>query len=287
MTIYNKTTLRNRFIKKQAEQAFAFGYIEKDLLNKIKDSHPVDLYSPNIILSAGLGLLTALILLASTGICMLLFNIGFNSTFFLIAGIVCYIYLEIVTGSKKNFNSGVDKVMMAASAIFIISGLSIMFHTSKPDTWISLVLFLLCSWFAVRYVDMVAGCVAAFSLLVFSFNAYSYLGQFTIFTFPFLLIAVSACIYYVSNHQTICSDYFIYYPVFKGIKILALCTFYLSGNYYVVNDIIQQNYLLNAQSALSIAPWFFWGWTFAIPAIYVANGIKSRDITFLRLGILF
>ena len=283
MTIYNKTTLHNIFIKKQAVQAYAEGYIDKETLGKINAEHPSDLYTPNVFVSVGLGLLTSLVVLAVTGIFFLLFN-SIQSPLMFIMSIACYAALEMVTGSKKHFNSGVDKVLMIASAIFFISGLELLFHSSNPDTWLSFALFLICSWFAFRFVDAIAASVAAISLMIFVFNAYSSFGQFTIFSFPFLLMIVSAIVYVIANKQTNCYDYFIDYPVFKGVRIVALFAFYLSGNYYVVQSIIQQNYLLNAQSVLSVASWFFWGWTFAIPIIYLVAGVKRKDIVLTRIG---
>ena len=277
MTIYNKTTLHNIFIKKQAVQAFAESYIDEETLGKINAEHPSDLYTPNVFVSVGLGLLTSLVILAVTGIFFLLFNSVQSPLLFLMA-IACYVALEMVTGSKKHFSSGVDKVLMVSAAIFLISGLNVLFHSSNHDIWLSFVFFLICAWFAIRFVDVIAGCVATISLLVFVFNAYSSLGQFTIFSFPFLLMIGSALIYFVAKKQSDCRDYFIYYPLFSAIKKVALFAFFLSGNYYVVQSIIQQNYLLNAQSVLSVASWFFWGWTFAIPIIYLVAGMKRKDI---------
>lgn len=285
MTIYNKTTLHNIFIKKQAAQAYAEGYLDKETLGKISAEHPSDLYTPNVFVSVGLGLLTSLVVLAATGIFFLLFN-SIQSPLMFVMALACYAAIEMITGSKKHFSSGVDKVLMAAAAIFFISGLELLFHSSNPDTWLSFVLFFISGWFAIRFVDVIAACVAAISLLVFVFNAYSSLGQFTIFSFPFLLMVGSALIYFVAKRQSDCSDYFIYYSLFKAIKIVALFAFYLSGNYYVVKSIIEQNYLLNAQSVLSVASWFFWGWTFAIPVIYLVAGMKQKDIVLIRIGAL-
>ena len=285
MTIYNKKTLHNIFIKMQAVQAYAESYIDKETLGKINAEHPSDLYTPNVFVSVGLGLLTSLVILAATGIFFLLFN-SIQSPLMFIIALACYAALEVFTGSKKHFNSGVDKVLMVACAIFFISGLELLFHSSNPDTWLSFALFLICSWFAFRFVDAIAASVAAISLMIFVFNAYSSFGQFTIFSFPFLLMIVSAIVYVIANKQTNCHDYFIDYPVFKGVRIVALFAFYLSGNYYVVQSIIQQNYLLNAQSVLSVASWFFWGWTFAIPIIYLVAGVKRKDIVLIRIGIL-
>ncbi len=286
MTIYNKTTLHNIFIKKQAAQAFAEGFINKETLEKISANHPSDLYSPNVFVSVGLGLLTALIVVAATGIFMLLFNFSFESFFMLMAGVGCYACLEIVTGTKKHFNSGVDKVLMFATAQFIAFGLLGFFHASKPEVCVSFVLFLLFSWFAARFVDMVSGCVAVICFLVFVFNAYNLLGQFTIFSFPYLLMIASAIVYLIAQKKTNRQAYLIDYPVFIGVKVVALFAFYLSGNYYVVQSIIQQNYLLNAQSVLSVIGWFFWGWTFAIPVIYLFNGLKKKSRLLIRMGTL-
>ena len=286
MIIYKKATLENIFIKSQSEKAFAAGYIDNECHERIKAEHPSDLYSPNTFVAIGLGLLTLLIVFATMGLFFLVTSgFHFGSGAFLMMGIACYIGLEIMCSTKKHKNSGVDTVLMLATASFVGFGFSIMLPSNQSDLLLSLILLIISLWFGYRFVNVIGGAVAFICLLIFIFNLYNSLGEFTIFSFPFVLIAVAALIYFIASKQTSRESYFVHYPVFGGIKIVAVFAFYLSGNYYVVDSMIHENYLLNEQSVLS-AGWFFWGWTFALPILYLVAGIKRKDILLIRAGIL-
>lgn len=286
MTIYDKATLQNIFIKSQSAQAFAAGYIDRESYNRIKAEHPSDLYSPNTFVAIGLGLLTLLIVFATMGLFFLVTSgFHFGSAAFLMMGIACYIGLEIMCSTKKHKNSGVDTVLMLATASFMGFGFSIMLSSNQSDLLLSLILLIISLWFGYRFVNVIGGAVACICLLIFIFNLYNSLGEFTIFSFPFVLMAVSAIIYFASKKQTSCTKYLMHYRVYNAIKIVAVFAFYLFGNYYVVDSMIHENYLLNEQSALS-AKWFFWGWTFAIPILYTLAGLVRKDLLLVRAGVL-
>ena len=287
MCRYNTSTLQNIFINKQSAKAFAEGNINHEQYEDIKSKHPASLYSPNIFVAVGLGLLTLLVVMAAGGLGALLFGSFFRTgTLFLLFGVLCYVALEIMCGKKNHKDSGVDIVLMAAVATCMAGGLELFFTPSQEDIFLSFFLLLIFSWFTYRFVDVISGIAAFLSLLVFVFNTYTALGEFTIFSFPFVLMAISALSYYVSEKKTKQNSYFIYYPIFRAIKIVSLFAFYGAGNYYVVESIIHNNYLLTAHSALSFG-WFFWLWTFAVPIVYLFVGIKRKDILFLRTGALF
>ncbi len=287
MSIYNKPELQNIFTTKQSAKAFTEGYINQQQYEDIKSNHPASLYSPNIFVAIGLGLLTLLIIMAAGGLGALLFGSFFRTgTLFLLFGVLCYVALEIMCGKKNHKDSGVDIVLMAAVATCMAGGLELFFSPAQEDIFLSFLLLLIFSWFTYRFVNVISGLAAFLCLLVFVFNTYTALGEFTIFSFPFVLMGLTAFTYYFSENKTKQNSYFVYYPIFKAIKIASLFAFYGAGNYFVVESIIHNNYLLTSHSALSFG-WFFWLWTFAIPIVYLFVGISRKNILFIRTGVLF
>ena len=287
MCIYNKSDLQNIFITKQSAHAFAEGYINLQQFEDIKSKHTTTIYSPNIFVAVGLGLLTILIVLAAGGLGALLFGPFFRSgTLFLLFGVLCYVALEFMCDKKKHKDSGVDIVLMAIVALGMAGGFDLFFIPQLENLFLSLLLLLIFTWFTYRFVNLLSGVAAHISLFVFVFNSYTALGEFTIFSFPFVLIGLSILTYYFAVKNSRHISYFMYYPIFRAIKMVSIFAFYGAGNYYLLDSIINTNYLLTAHSALSFG-WFFWMWTFAVPVVYLLIGIKRKDILFIRTGALF
>lgn len=284
MTAYNHTDLKNLFIRQQADEAVEEQYISAEIKEEIFSKHPVTLYSPNVAVKIGLGVLTAFIILATLGLCALLFNVKSFDTFLLFMGTACYVVLEVMTSQNKHYNSGVDNVLMFAVVILISSGLSIDLHHSE-ETVLSLVVFMLSAWFAIRFADSLAGIVAPIALLSFVFNFYVSLGEFTISTFPFMLIILSGAFNFLANKKSNSIHYSIYQPVWKAASVTALIALYLCGNYYVVAELTDTSYLVTRNSALHLW-WFFWSYTMLVPVVYLWRGIRRRDVIMLRVSIL-
>jgi len=286
MIVYNKTTLRNLFIQQQAEEAAKEGYFSTAILEEVKKAFPVDLYMPDTFVKIGLALLTVFITVCTFGLVALLFNVESFTAFFVTAGVACYIVLEVMTVQKHHYNSGVDNMLMLISATFILSGIAFKLNNNLEGI-LSLISFVIFSWFTARFADRLAGILAVISFLSFVFNVYIGLGEFTSSSFPYILIGVSGVLYYTFHRLKAGSNgYSVYQPVFQTISIIGLCAFYLAGNFYVVDLLTDETYLLQRDSALSLS-WFFWCWTMIVPVLFLVKGIKDKDVFLGRSGIVF
>jgi hypothetical protein len=188
-----------------------------------------------------------------------------------------------MTGIKKHYNSGVDNVLMFACAIFIISGIGFNNLGSNGEILISLVMLLITAWYTVRFADSLAASFAALSLLGFVFSVYISLGAFAMATFPYLLMAVSAALYFYFNNLSKDNTLIIYKNAFANISVVALFAFYFSGIVNVVAELTKSADLSQAGSVFS-AWWFFWTWTMVLPWVYVAGGIIKKSMLLIRVG---
>ena len=80
------------------------------------------------------------------------------------------------------------------------------------------------------------------------------------------------------------SRYLNYENCFIVAQIVCLSALYTAGNYYVIQTLGDDfRGQINTHVPFGV---FFWTWTIALPFIYVAFGIKKKDVILLRTGLL-
>jgi len=283
MVAYNKTTLINLRIAEEVSEAVEEGYISQTLKDDIINNHPVELYRPNIFVAIGLGLLTLIVGLSVCGLLLLLMNFGISSFGFFMEAILMYAALEHIVTIKKHYNSGVDTVLIILAAVFLGTSVSFAANGKAEDILLSFCLMLFSFWCVVRFASALAAGALVICTLLFTFNTYTSVSESTIYSFPFVLIIVSAFIYYFSSKLLRREKVSIYDNAYLAIKVVAIFGLYACGNYYLVDKMTERSYLLIQNSAL-LWSWFFWSWTFLIPVVIVVRGIKIKDIALVRSG---
>ena len=73
MIAYNKTSLHNNDVRKQATAAFENNLLSADELQQIKEKYPVQFYTPNFFIRIGLFILTGIIVSFSFSLFSLVF----------------------------------------------------------------------------------------------------------------------------------------------------------------------------------------------------------------------
>ena len=103
---------------------------------------------------------------------------------------------------------------------------------------------------------------------------------------PFVLIVISVALYFVAVKAMAVQGSLLYKQCLTAISIVALIGVYAAGNYYVVNELSGRRYSygITFRPSLSFG-WFFWLWTFAMPAVYIWLGIRSKNIIIIRVGL--
>ena len=141
---------------------------------------------------------------------------------------------------------------------------------------------------AVRYVDALSAVVAAVFLLLFVFAVLTAIGgPWVVWTMCLVLIATMGMLYYVARRGMKSRRMVLYRNCWLWVSYVALVCFYGAGNYYVADYLYQ---MMTSTPELVMPRqmpfgWFFWGWTFLIPVVYMALGIRKRDITLIRIGL--
>ncbi len=288
MLAYSTTTLENLAIHEAAEEAADFNLISSQKETEIKAQYAVDLYSPNIFVRIGLGLLTVFIVLASVGLVGLMTNFSAPVFLMLLFAAGCFALLSYITGTRKHFSSGVDHVLMVAIIIFITAALLQMLPQGINDDLLASVLVAMISLvFFLSFADSIMAIVSFVAMAAFIVNFGKYFGTSSKLILPFIMMVFAAGVYVVCR-RTKSDRKNVYYS--KGLRLLELLsvlTFYVAGNYYVVNKLSNQ-IIPGTPNALlpQLYQYFLWAFTLVVPLIYLAAGIKYKDVLLCRLGIL-
>jgi len=287
MTAYKKEDLNNRLVQQTAQEAFYDGHLDEAGYAAILQKHPQTLYTPNFFVFIGLSLLTFIIGIFGGGLFSLMFlSAGGDDAIralLIVLAIMAYIALELIVNNKKHFNAGTDNSLMVLVVVLLLS--AFMF-TSGNNVAACSVLFLVCTWMCYRFADAFMGMMAYVFLLLWLFNVCIAGSIYTFSATPFILMAVSAIIYWMVNKWSGKSSSLYYRKIIDYTRLLTVISFYASVNYYMVSEVINNGSFGSDISPGIILPfaWLFWAFTFIIPIGYVWHGVKNKSLLFLRCG---
>ena len=288
MLAYNKTTLESLAIHEAAEEAADLNLISSQKETEIKTHYIVDLFSPNIFVRIGLGLLTIFIVLSSVGLIGLMTNFSSPLVLMMLFAGGCFAVLSYMTTNKKHFNSGVDHVLMMAIIIFFTAAILEMIpagiNENLPAS--AIVCFIsLCFFF--RFADSIMAVVSFGALVVFMVNVGIYLGSSAKIILPFIMMAFAAAVYFVCKTSKSERMLVYYAKAVFVLQILSAILFYVAGNYFIVAEFSKVILPGAANTPLPMLfRYFLWAFTILIPLGYVTAGIKYKDVILCRVGIV-
>ncbi len=288
MIAYNKKWLHNLFIQQQVEDALQDNVITKEEKNNIGVKYSAPFYSPDFFIRLGLFVLTIIILLFSFGLLLLIFLSSIDKTIAgltIFFGLLSYAALEITVSQKKHYQSGVDDALLWTAAGCLFGGIS--YATGAGALSNCFIIFMIALFCTIRFADRLMAAAAFISLLGILFYAFTSLGNTGKAMVPFILMAVSALIYFIFKKINDPQRFNEYSGCVEAIEILTLISLYVAGNYFVVRELSNSIFYLNLQKGESIPfGWLFWIFTLFIPAIYLFAGIKMKDMVLIRVSLL-
>ncbi|MBL7717479.1 MAG: hypothetical protein JNL72_01480 [Flavipsychrobacter sp.] len=291
MIAYNKEWLRLLYARGQYTDAYAEGYLSAEQYKTLYNGTGTGLYTPNIFIRIGMGLLTVVITVFGIALLGLLSGFDFDSIagFLIFYALLCYGALELIVNTKRHYNSGVDNVLLFFTMILFVSGVRSGFnaHSAAGDLLASGLSVMYCSYLAYRFADAMAAAFAVLSGVVFVlFLLHLFLPTAALFPAAMLLCWA---IYTWCTRLLAAASRPVYDFVLRGIALTALVLLYLSGNVYTVdvfsNELIGDAPLVTAGNTLTRA--FYWAWTLAVPAVYILAGVRRKNIVLIRTGVIF
>jgi hypothetical protein len=295
MIALNKEWLANLRVREEAEKYRDKGYISQAEFDIVRSKYPAGFYTPNVFVRIGLFILTFFVVLVGDGLMSLVISSGGNILdspgWPLFLGVLSYIGLETLIATKHHFRSGVDDALLLATVLLSAATVfSLVLKLGIPENaqsqWIALGIFIFTLYFTIRFNDilMAAACCCAFLATVFF--AWNNAGFGGLYTAPFVIIVMSAGVYWLTTKLSAAKQYIDYEGGLLIGQTLSLVALYAAGNYYIVQILGGElNLGRPADKPLPLGA-FFWSWTLLVPLAYVVIGIRKKDAIFLRLGLL-
>lgn len=282
MIAYSTTDLDNRLIQRDAYTAFKKQCVTEEEKKAVTAAYPVGLYTPNPFIRIGLFIATVVIAFSVFGI----FVIGVNGAGVLSAvvfffSVAYYVGLEIFVQVKRHFASGVDDALMWMSGAFFIGGFLAATEFELDDLWLYALLFLLGTYFTLRFVNVLMCATAFIGLTGMVFYICFRLGSTAQALIPFFIMALSLLLYRLAVKLLREERFRHYFTCLEMLAILSLVTLYLGGNYYIVREVGME--IFGMQMKLG---WLFWLFTLVLPVVYIYLGIRHKNAILLRVGLL-
>ncbi len=252
-------------------------------------TYPVGLYTPNFFIRAGLFILTCVISAFSASFLSLYILAGdIIDTYGWLAflGTLNYIALHMVVKKKFHYRSGVDDALLWISFGLFTTAFYWALEKAGMSSYlaVSLFVFLLGSFLAIRFADMLVTLIAYLGFFAFIFFSMQKIGPWGIALMPFALMLVSGLLYWLAQRSLTHSITLYYANSMIVLQTISLVTLYASGNYYMVKEL--GDMLNNTRSESIPFGWLFWILTSILPIAYIVFGLKKKDPVLIRVGLL-
>jgi hypothetical protein len=290
MIVHDKNLLDNLGLLEEAVLLESGGFINKEQYNLIKKELPSFKIHRNILVRIGFFLLGSLLYLSICGVISLLGFSGSSNDDFIYIG--CYLFAVIgfagseILAQNNYYRHGLDDTFILGS--ILNAGFAIGISTEGDNfSAVAITVALVSLMMYLRYLHLLSALVfylAFASLLGYIIFEYLEAGQAIL---PFFMMLFTAVTYYLcSNLIKKLKDFYYYNGIFL-IKNTALVLFYLSGNYFIVREfsasLSEEYYEVSPEIPFS---WFFWCFTFLVPAAYLFYALKNKDKILLWIVIL-
>ena len=290
---YNSAWLDARRMAESAAAWQRVGLLSVGQQQSVAQAYPSGFYTPNVFIRIGLGFFCCVMLTAVQGFVWLFAGLfsGFSDDGLLsgvgllsvLVGGACFWALETLVKHRHHYASGLDDVLLYAALGQTLGGFSAMlpfFDDPLPYLFVSLPALAFC---AVRYLDrlltvLAFGCALGIVLLLTA-----KVPGIALYLLPFAGMAGSGTVYHFARRGLQRPDWRHWEGCLRVLEVLGLVCFYASGNYWVIGNAAE------AFFGLQVVPigWFFWIFTFAVPAAALYLGIRRKDRVLLWLGLGF
>ncbi|WP_166925271.1 hypothetical protein [Flavobacterium poyangense] len=288
MIILDKNKLGNSALTAEADSLKNAGFIGKEQLDFIKKELPVLNSHKNILVCIGFFLLGSFLYLSLCGAVSLFGLSGADSNwrFFPFVFAVIGIVGSEVLAKQGYHNHGLDDAFILGTILNV--GLAVGVWSEGNNVLSITIAITIVSFIQyLRYVHILSvwgfylALTATLGYAIFDFLEF---GQAIL---PFFMMLYSAATYYFSRKLIKDLTEPFYFSGLALIKGISLILFYLSGNYMVVRELSAM--LLGTYYEISPEipfAFFFWFFTFSVPAFYLFYALKNKDRSMLWISFI-
>ena len=287
MIVYSKIELSNSALKDEAQSLHKAGFISKEQCDYFSKDLVIPKTNSNLLVRALFSILGVFLYSSICGFFALtaMDNLdNYYAYLIFFYAIIGFAGAEILARSKF-FGHGLDDAFILGSQLILAIAIGI--ATNGNDLVIVAMLTATALLSYLRYLHLSMAllfCLALTAILIFGiFELDTSIHPFL----PFMMMLFALAIYLSS--VTVIKNLVIpfYHNGFVLTKNFALILFYLSGNYLVVRELSIE--LLGQEvPAGSDIPYafFFYAFTFVVPASYMVFALLKKDRILLWIGLL-
>jgi hypothetical protein len=278
--IHNQSVIKKWFYQKKINDA---------QFEAAKKEFPIGFKHSNIFVKIGLFIFANILLFSAAGFVSLFFAALFDNSITvgilsLMYGIILFVVLNNLIPKNNFYRSGVDNAILYAMLSCFFGFFLAVTDFKLPTSLYTLILIGLLTLALLKYADlMVTICLyGSWIFLWFNVSSKFPIGKLIL---PFVIMIISAFSYFLVKYWRKKEGTNYYTDSQNILEILALITFYIGGNYYVVRE---GNALLNSldvSTQIAFAPLFYF-FTVGIPLFYIIMGLKRHDRKVLIVGLL-
>ncbi|MDB5105005.1 MAG: hypothetical protein JWP91_2694 [Fibrobacteres bacterium] len=250
-------------------------------------------YTPNVFIRIGLFIFGYICALAVAGLIFLVMDSWHSQkgsgAILMVYGAGLFAAVEgLIRRRKPFFRAGLEEVLLYGGLSAILSGLFQWVHL-RHGIHYPMALFMGCL-FAVaslRYADSLLAAASLGMGFYALFDAGAGMGPRAGYLLPLLVVALS-CLIVLAAARALATPSLRYWThVWTALRFLTLMTCYAGGNYFAVREGGRALFggAFDVTGGVPYAP-LFYGFTFAIPILYVAVGLARKDRLCLRAGLL-
>ncbi|MBL7798241.1 MAG: hypothetical protein JNJ90_17235 [Saprospiraceae bacterium] len=285
MIAYDRAGLDALLIRDAAQEWCRQGLLSEEQWLAVQAQHKSGFYSPNVFVRIGLAIFTLVLLSAALGLGALISDLNSETGFALLClffGLVLFLMLELwIIGSARHYGSGVDDMLLYFGTSLLLGGLYMLMPSgSQPLDYACVTLpFLVVG--SIRYLDRLMTAAAFGYALMILMLLLMKSPQLALFAMPFAGMLFAGGVYFLARHGQSRYAWRHWHSALAVLELLAIVLFYVSGNYWVVQ---QAGYGWFQIEQPPIA-WFFWIFTFAVPLAYLYFGLRRKDRLMLDVGL--
>jgi hypothetical protein len=284
MIAYNRQSLDNLDLQLQAREAFEKNLLAAGEYARIIAAYPFRLYIPNSFIRIGLFLLTCVAASFGLGLLSLMIIDSFDKNIYIVllvyAAIAVFV-LELFIRNQKMHGAGVDDALLWIASALIFTGINLALKEPIPPATQSAIILFLALIGMLRYADRIMALVAYGALLAWVFYTALAWGPVGRGLLPFLIMALSIGCYFLFTTLQTKTSLRHYRTHIILLRLATLVSLYAAGNYFIIREL---NASIAGQTASVSLGWLWWLFTFAIPVLYVINGVRKKDVLFLWTG---
>lgn len=285
MIAYNGTWLDALLTRDAARKWHHTGLLSDEKWKKVQDRYQAPFYTPNVFVRIGLAFFCQILLSAAIGLFALIVGVESESAFAVLClffGLASIAMLELwAIGSARHYASGVDDMLLYFGISMILTGLC-----SRLPYDTDFLVYCCIAWpflvaGSIRYIDRLLAAAAFVCSLMIVLQMVNKIPQLALYLLPFSGMLFSAGAFFFAQKGQERYDWRHWHGLLGVVELLALVTFYMSGNYWVV----QQTGADMFQLERAPIPWFFWAFTFAVPALYIFLGFRHKNRLLMDIGL--